>query len=269
MWKRVLLLGLLWLPGLALAQSGERLSALLRLPEILTIIQDEGLRHGESLDAEMLNGTGGPAWARAVAQIYDVAQMEAELVAQFDTDLSAAQVAEIAEFFESARGQLILQLETTARQAMADPSIEEGARDAAAERRAAPGDAQLQAIEGFISVNDLLERNVVGALRATYHFYRGLVAGEVMQMDEAMMLETVRAQKDEIRADTEGWLYGFLLMAYRPLSVEDIEAYADFSESAVGQAMNAALFAGFDALFDRISYEMGLGVGRARQSQEL
>jgi hypothetical protein len=89
------------------------------------------------------------------------------------------------------------------------------------------------------------------------------------QMTEAEMLADVWSQEPDIRAETEGWLYPFLALAYEPLSDADIEAYLAFSESQAGQAMNAALFAAFDKVFSDISRDLGRAVAEMLSGRDI
>ena len=70
------------------------------------------------------------------------------------------------------------------------------------------------------------------------------------------------AQEEDIRADTEEWVYSYLALAYDPLSNEDIEAYIALSRSDEGRALNRALFGAFDDLFVDISRRLGMGASR-------
>ena len=58
-------------------------------------------------------------------------------------------------------------------------------------------------------------------------------------------------------------------MAYGPLSDSEMQAYLDFSETEAGQALNGALFDGFDAMYREIYFALGLSVAEALQSSEL
>jgi hypothetical protein len=151
---------------------------------------------------------------------------------------------------------------------MAEDDVEEIARLRVEELRAA-GDARMAQVDVFIAVNDLVERNVAGALGSNYQFFRGLADGGAYAMTEDQILADVWTQEQDIREDTTEWLYGFLNMAYRPLGDDDLEAYIAFSESEAGRALNAALFAGFDVLYRDISYALGLAVSRAMSGSDL
>jgi len=133
------------------------------------------------------------------------------------------------------------------------------------------GDPRVEMITRFAEANDLVERNVAGALNANLAFYRGMVAGGAFDggLSESEILADVWSQEAEVRRETEEWLFPFLAMAYQPLSEDDLGAYLAFSETAPGQALNAALFAGFDAMFEAISQDLGLAAARMMTSQDL
>ena len=77
------------------------------------------------------------------------------------------------------------------------------------------------------------------------------------------------AQEDQVRQETEDWLWPYLALAYQPLSDEEMQAYQVFSEAPEGRALNAALFAAFDASFVRISGELGRAVALMVQGQDI
>jgi hypothetical protein len=246
----------------------QELARILRLDDVISVMRNEGITYGREIDADMLNGSGGTFFADRVEEIYDADEMTRTVTDALRAIMSDAEIADTLGFFDSDRGQRILALETAARVAIVDPAVEEIARETYAELKGSD-DGRLAAIMRFIEINDLLERNVAGALSSRFHFYRGFVDGDGMKMDEAMILADVWRQEDEVRDDTESWLYGFLLMAYRPLSDEDLEAYSVFSETPAGQTMNAALFNGFDEVYRTISYALGLEVARAQTASDL
>jgi hypothetical protein len=268
------------LAGLALAASAawasvahasERVAALseaLLLPEVVALLKQEGLRYGESLDADVLNGTGGRYFAEQVERIYDTDQMLAVLEDMLNQGMSEEDIAESVAFFATDSGQRILRLEVSARQAMGDPAIDEMAEGAwrNAERE---DNARLDAVMQFIEINDLNERNVAGALSSNYQFFRGLVEGGSHKMSEDEMLSEVWSQEEDIRSDTATWLKSFLFMAYSPLSEEEMRAYLDYSDSGAGQSLNAALFDGFDEMYRSIYFALGLAVAEALQASEL
>jgi hypothetical protein len=130
-------------------------------------------------------------------------------------------------------------------------------------------DPRLDLLTAFIETNDLVERNVSGALNSNFAFYRGLSEGGAFEVEipEELMLSEVWGQEPELRRDTIEWLYSFQLSAYSGLEDADIEAYTAFSATDAGTALNAALFAAFDTVFNQLSFELGRrggGVHRGR-----
>lgn len=266
-----LLTTLVWLICAQIASAtpeADNLSRVLRLNEIIAIMREEGLDYAQDLNDDMLGGQGGQYWKESVKRLYDPDRMEATLREAIADGMDNPQIADAVAFFESEQGQRILTLEISARTAMFDPDIEEIAR-ANYYDLAAGETAQLDAVSRFVDVNDLLERNVAGALTSNYQFYRGLVVGKAMNMSEDEILADVWGQEQEIYDDTKGWLFGFLLMAYRPLTLDELEDYIAFSNGAAGQALNQALFDGFDIMYNAISYELGISVARAMQASDI
>lgn len=267
-----LLAGLLCMLALALpaaaAPSGADLARTLRLGDLADIMRQEGLSYAADLDADMLGGDGGEYWMVQARRIYDRDRMLATVTQALDAEMDASERGAASDFFDSELGREILTYETAARSAMADDEVEEIARQTYADL-AAEGDPRLDAITRFVEVNDLMERNVAGALSSNYQFYRGLVDGGAMEMGEQDIIADVWAQEEEIREDTRAWLYGFLLMAYRPLEDEELERYIAFSETEAGRALNAAMFSGFDAMYRAISYALGRAAAQAMEGSDL
>ena len=118
---------------------------------------------------------------------------------------------------------------------------------------------RLELLEAFNDANSLVDLNVAGALNSNFAFYRGLADGDAFEIDlpEDIMLAEIWGQEPEIREETVLWLYSYQLMAYDELSDADVQAYIDLSESPAGQALNRALFAAFDAMFEAVSYDLG------------
>lgn len=248
-------------------RTGE-LMRVLRVEEVIAVMRDEGLVFGKELEADWLDGDGGSRFETRIDQIYDADGMFRIVEKGIGRVMTDEDIAATIAFFDTERGQRILTLETSARRAMADEQIEEMARENFFDLRGSK-DAHYLAVSRFIEVNDLLERNVAGALSSQYDFFRGLSDGGGSTLDEASVLSDIWAQEEEVRDDTRAWLFGFLLMAYRPLGDTELEAYTAYSETDAGRALNAALFEGFDAMFQVISYALGQAVAEAVGSSEL
>lgn len=240
----------------------------LRITEIVEIMRLEGVAYARLLNEDMLQGQGGAFWQAQVAQIYDTDRIAERLRMALETQLNDAQIAAALAFFGSDLGQRILTLENAARRAMADPDVEEAALDFALMQQDAR-DPMFLAVQDFIAANDLIERNVSGAMSANLHFYKGLSDGHLVERPEAEILDEVWSQQEDIRADTEDWLNGFLLLAYHPLTEPSVQAYVSFSTSPEGQALNAALFDGFEAVYRDISYALGRAVALNARGDEI
>lgn len=242
------------------------LSQALQLEALFVALREEGLGYGETLEADMFPGGGGPQWAAAVAAIYDPVTLrglfEASLQAELGADPDA--MTGILAFFTSDLGQRVIGLEIEARRAFLDTATEEAAR-VAAENRMANRDPKARLLERFIAAGDLVEMNVAGALSGNLAFMTGMsetgVYGDAMPAEDLM--SNVWAQEQQIRDDTTSWLYAYLGLAYDPLTEADLQTYIDFMESPEGKRLNAALFIAFNDVFRQVSHDLGRAAGLA------
>jgi len=249
------------------APTDELLDAL-GVPQIIEIMRAEGMEYGDSLAEDMIPGGGTANWQATVSRIYDEDRMLATVRETFASEFGDADTAPLIEFFDSETGQEIVRLELSAREAMRASEIEDAARATFRDLEGTDSET-LAEIAEFVDTNDLVEANLVGSLNANYMFYLGLVDGGALQMSEGDILAEVWSSEEETRVDTREWVYAFLLMAYRPLEDGVVEEYTDLSRTAPGRALNRALFAGFNTMYDDISYALGMAVAREMQVQEL
>jgi hypothetical protein len=254
------------------AQGVDDLSRALQVERLMAVMREEGVRYGADLEAELFPGSGGPRWQAIVDRIHDAERMGRvvrETLRAGLADDPAAAAASVA-FFAGPIGQRVVELEIAAREALLDETVKDAAELALDDLRAAR-DPRLALLERFVTVNDLVESNVAGALNSNLAFYRGMVeAGGVDgSLTESDMLADLWSQEDQIREDTRTWLYPYLAMAYQPLSDADLEAYIAFSASPAGQVLNSALFAAFDAMFAMLSHDLGLAAATLMQGEDL
>jgi hypothetical protein len=245
----------------------------LRIPEMIAVMQDEGIAYGDDLEDQLFPGAGGSRWERIVARVYDEPALLQRFEAAFSERLAADPQAmdQIVGFFGTERGQQILLLEIEARRALLDEGVEAAAAVSVEDMRARD-DPRLDVLERFAAANDLIEQNVSGALNANFAFFQGMSDGGAFgaaRMSEADMLADVWSQESDIRAETEGWLYPFLALAYKPLSDDDLRAYTDFSEAPAAQKMNTAMFAAFDEVFRAISRDLGRAAADMLSGQDI
>lgn len=250
------------------AEPVEDLLSALRMDEMLEVMREEGVAYGAELAQDMLPGGDSARWQALLTQIYDTDKMRTVVRNGFDDTLKGRDLTQVTTFFDTDLGQSITALELSARRAMADDSVEEAARET---YRSLQGEEtpRVAQITRFIEANDLLEANVAGALNASFRFFSGLVDGGGLAMSESEILTDVWSQEEETREDTQEWLYAFLLLAYQPLEDDELEAYIDLSTSEQGRALNRALFAGFNTMYDDISYALGLAAAQMMQQQDL
>lgn len=254
------------------ARTTDELSRLLRIADVMAVMRDEGVVYGSDLQAELFPGADEARWQGVVAGIYETGAMQQRFDAVFGPEMAAnpAALEATLEFFASERGQQIVELELAARRALLDEAVEEVAKARVDEMRR-DDDPRLRTITRYADANDLVELNVAGALNANLAFYRGMVSGGAFEggLTESEMLADVWSQETEVRRETQEWLFPFLTLAYQPLSDDDLRAYLRFSETPPGQVLNAALFAGFDAVFEALSQDLGLAAAQMMSSQDL
>ncbi|MGC9417599.1 MAG: DUF2059 domain-containing protein [Rhodovulum sp.] len=257
----------------AAAESSERVDLLmdvLGLHDLVSIMREEGMGYGDDLEDEMFPGRGSERWDAAVARIYDGGRMAEDLRGALERGLADTDLDPLIVFFSSEVGARIVSLELSARRALLDAAVEEASIERLEEMQA-DGDSRLDLLERFVEANNLVEANVAGALNSNLAFYRGLADGRAFDFDltEEQMLADVWGQEPEIRVETREWLFSFLAMAYAPLSDEVLEDYIALSETPEGNALNGALFAGFDVAFTRISRELGLAAAQFISGQDI
>ena len=242
----------------------------LGLPRMLLIMQEEGQEYGVTIGADLFPGGDGAAWAAAVNQIYDAEMMYEEVRGAFGEALEGDDIDAMLMFYTSEPGETIVELEVSARRALLDDAVEAAAKDNAAIARADETPRYLM-VRDFVDANDLIESNVTGALNSNYAFYMGLIDGGAAMpgITPDTALQDVWAQEPEIRSSTTEWVFSFLLMAYQPLSDDDMATYLAFSETEPGRDINSALFESFNGMFDDISRSLGLAASRFMVSQEL
>lgn len=265
---RLTLAALLLSSTAAAAQDTEALFDLLRMPEMIEIMAQEGVAQGETIDADVLEGQGGAGWAATVSQIYAPEAMTDRARQDFDAALQGIDTGPMVDFFATPLGKEIIALELSARAAMLDDDVEQAARARVIDEH---GGDRLTLIDRFTEAADLLDRNVEGALNANYAFFQGLaqVGGLPSGLTEEQIVEEVWQAEPETRADTGEWIDAYLLMAYDPLSDDDLAIYTAFIESDAGQRFVDASFAAYDGMYLDISRALGAAMGQAAAGSSL
>jgi len=244
----------------------------LKIAEVIEIMRLEGVDYGAQMEEEFFAERGGAAWKSVVDLIYDGPTMQVRFQEAFAKQLAGhdADIPAIQSFFGADLGQRILALEIEARRSLMDEAVEDAAK-AFVEDMMAEGAPRFDALQAFSDTNDLIEMNVSGALNSNLAFFQGLaeVDGGAPEMTQDDMLMMVWGQEPEIRAETEGWIYPYLSLAYGPLSDAELEAYIAFSKTGPGQVLNSALFGAFDVVFSTISRDLGRAVAKQMMGQDI
>ncbi len=255
----------------AMPASVETLLDLVGMDESYVIMSEAGQRDAQQLEEDLFASSGAGAWQTIIADLYHPDELRAAFTSGFAFDrMDDDTLSDAISFWGSDLGQRIVEAELTAWDAMSDEEIEELANEIYFQR-VADNDPRLPILERFTEVNDFVDLNVAGALNSNFAFYRGMADGGAYQFDmpQDMMLAEVMGQEPEIRENAILWLYSFQLMAYDNLSDADIEAYIAFSESEAGQTYNAAIFQGYDNVFETMSYRLGMAAAIFMTGDEL
>ncbi|WP_411836692.1 hypothetical protein [Paracoccus sp. ME4] len=257
-----------------LSQDGqERLWRALALADLMPVLRDEAVDEAARLEGEGLIAGAGRPWGDVVATIHDpdrMGRLFRDGVAQGTGRADPQLIDRALRFHESELGRRIVDLEVSARRALAEPGIDDAARAAFAEAVAA-GDPRAQRIRALIQEADLVAPNVAGGLNAALAFSRGYADGGGYDMapDPQQMGRDAWVQRAQIEADATAWLEAFLLMAYAPLTDAELAAYRDHALSPEGRALSELLFAGFDRVFVQTSYDMGVAAALRGTGQAL
>ncbi|MGP3698447.1 hypothetical protein [Rhodobacter sp. NSM] len=261
--------------GAPVVKAGVQIAALedaLRIGDVIAVMREEGLEYGSSLESELFPERGGARWQAVVGLIYDTEEMRKRFDAAFEAEIGqdTESIGKMLDFFGSENGQHILQLEIEARRALLDEASEEAAK-VAVEDMSAANDPRLELLREFAEANDLIELNVAGALNSNLAFYRGMVEGSAFEqpMSEDEMLADVWSQEADVRRETEEWLFPYLALAYGPLSDQQLKDYIAFSRTDAGRRLNGATFRAFDAVFSRISLDLGRAAARQMQGEDI
>jgi len=245
-----------------------RLIAALRVGDTVAVMRREGIAYGTDLARDMLPEAGAPGWQARLERLYDAGRLERTVEDRLARELEGIEPGPLIAFFTAPLGARIVALELSARDAFLDPDIEAAARARHAELADA-GARVVAQIDTLIDDSDLVGRNVSGALNASLMLYRGLTDGGALEMTENEILRDVRAQEPRVREDSEAWLGAYLLTAYAPLAEDEIEAYIALWRTTEGRALNRALFAAFDGIYEELSYLTGRALAEHMRGQDL
>lgn len=255
-------------PVIAQQINQRTLSDTLRLSELAVLLQAEGMDYGNVINLDMLAGQGGRTWQLQVAAIYHPDRITRAVDQALSAGLSDLERRQVQMFFETSLGQRILTLEYEARTVMAQTETADRLIQDLSDR-AHDGDPRFVAVREFVRANDLIDLNVSGALNANYQFLASFARQSGGTTAEKDILADVWADADRVEQNISDWVYAYLLLAYDPLTVEEIARYTEFTKTDAGQAMNRALFAGFETLYNDVNRDLGKAAAQALKTQDL
>lgn len=255
------------------APLSERLWNTMDLESLMPILRDEAVAEAEDMQAELFKRGGTGGWLDQVARIHDPDRLESlfrEGLEDARENADRGRIEDALTFYRSDLGRRLVGLENSARRTMLDADAEAAAREALS-AAAARDDPRVARIRRLIDEAQLIGPNVAGGMNAAMAFSEGFAEGEGfdMPMNAERMLRDTWRQEEEIRAQTTEWMESYLLLAYSPLSDADLDRYIVFAGSAGGKALSGLMFAGFDAVFRKTSYELGLAAAGQMRGRQL
>lgn len=276
---RAALLSILFTVLLVVAPHTARANDIARaflLEELFEIMAEEGRRSAVMDDATPLQGRALDQFAMDAERLYNPDAMLRAFLAELDVELAAhpEMRADALEFAGTELGKRVLQLEISARSALLDDAVDEAARLALVEARAAsetqPEAVRLALVRERIAANDLIDLNISLGLNTSFSYYRGMLDEDAVEgMTANELLQLVWAQQDEIRAEIEDWSESFFLLAYGPLSEDEMRALIDYARTPLAVGFNQAMFRAFDTVFTELSLRLGQALGRRLRFEEL
>ncbi|MEO0774828.1 MAG: DUF2059 domain-containing protein [Pseudomonadota bacterium] len=244
------------------------LVAALRMADTVSIMREEGLVYGSTLISDMMMDADTPGWRIRVGQIYDETRMLEGLTRGLEAELQEADLAPMLALFSSELGARIIALELAAREVFSEEDAELAARDRF-DDLTDNDDPLVTQITTMMDDSDLVNFNVMGILNSNMMLYRGLSDGGAIELGEDDILRDVWASEPDVREESTGWLQGYFLTCYETLDPAELETYAAFWRTAEGKALNAALFAVFDQMYEDLSYLLGRAAAEQLKSEEL
>lgn len=238
----------------------DHLMDLMKFPEVIDLLAVEGRSMADDTPDSDL-GVPRYAWDTMITKLYNEEAMHEAFRIELQAAFGATDLEPIVSFYESDLGHKIAKLELDARKAITDDAVLSAAGDMWAELD--PQSQRAQLIEDYVTVNDLIELNVVGSMNSDIAYFRGFSAHaqEGMGLNETDIMREVWAGEPEARAQVMEWVYGFSALAYQPLDEDEFDAYIAFGKTDAGRALNTAIFAAFDNVYADLA--RGLGAGTA------
>lgn len=250
------------------AAEFEALMEALKVRDTVEIMQGEGAVFGGELARDMIPEVSEELWSGVLAHIYDGDKMYQVLESGFEAALTDTDLAPLLAFYETPEIKELVTLELSARRAFLDAETEAMAMQEFNDQ-ALEGTRLVAQVRTLMEDSDLVELNVTGALNSDLMFYNGLNEGGAFDLSEEQILADVWAGEQDLRVSSEEWLQAFLLMAYQPIDPEVLDDYAAFWRTEPGRDLNRAIFVAFDAMYEDLSYLLGLAIAEQMMMMDL
>ena len=122
---------------------------------LIDVLREEFLDYGHTVGEAMLPDAGGAAWRDILKRLYDPSMMHLRVRSAMEGSFADVNISELLTFYQSERGQRIVEAELAGRKYL----LLEGAQETAEAACLEPPE-RAEALLEFAQVNDLLERNV-------------------------------------------------------------------------------------------------------------
>lgn len=256
--------------------SADRLIRALRIDMLADVLAAEIAASDDPLgDAASPDAAPDEGWAAMAAVIAPTDRVWRGLrdgitaeMAALDDPAARADLGQALAFWESPLGQRTLELEHSARRALAEPGAEAAAR-AAFDAAAARGAPRVDQVRRLMADADLLEPAVAASLNIALASMQGIRDSSGFPADDADLAQDVWLQEPEIRADQAGWLEALLFLATGPLTDAEMDRLIAEASSPGAQRLNRIVDAAATAAFIQIARDLGAASARRLADQRL
>lgn len=274
-------------PQAALAQAGapgtapavapvtaDRVAAAMRLDLLAEVLAAEIAAAGDPFRLETPDRAPDAGWAAIAARIASPGRIRTGLragVAQgigaLDQPDDRRSLGEALDFWEAPLGRQVVLLEIAAREAMAEPGIEDAARDAFA-AAAARGDPRIDKVRALVVAGDLVEPAVAASLNIAVAALQGALEAQGLGA-EPSILDDAWLQEAEIRADQAGWIEALVHVASAPLSDAELDVLTEAAGRPGHRRLNAIMNEAATATFIEIARDLGRASGLRQLGERL
>ena len=247
--------------------------SVMQLDRMMPILQQEAVEEGREMASTMFPRGGTGLWPDRVARIHHPDRLRRLFLSGAATAAARVRLDDLQRglaFYKTGLGRKVIALEARARAALLNPTVEEAAGLAWARARL-EGDPRARKIARLLEEADLIEPNVAGGLNASIAFSKGFrdSGGFPMPLSDEEILADAWRQEPQLREDAVAWIGAYLFLAYASLGDRELDMYVTFSGSDGGRALASLLFAAFDSVFTRTSYDMGQAAAAELRGRQL